>query len=92
MSRVFYPIMFLPLMTDSGGAVGSRRLACREVEPSTGDDACIGFGEGRRIPAMARRRHLQGHRPKVGRVELKRDGKIETVAPILWRLSNPARP
>ena len=41
---------------------------------------CIGFGEGRRIPAMGAagaRSHLFDD--KVGRVELKRDGKVNVV-------------
>ena len=49
-----------------------------EVEPLDGDMLCIGFGEGRRIPAMG----AAGAKSalvdkKVGRVELKRAGKVE---------------
>ena len=51
-----YPIIIhrYSLMTDSGGAGKFRGGSgtAWEVEPLNGDMMCIGFGEGRRIPAM----------------------------------------
>ncbi|MBU4158508.1 MAG: hydantoinase B/oxoprolinase family protein, partial [Alphaproteobacteria bacterium] len=77
-----YPIVIhrYALMTDSGGAGKFRGGSgtAWEVEPLNGDILCIGFGEGRRIPAMG----AAGAKSamvdtKVGRVELRRDGKVE---------------
>jgi N-methylhydantoinase B len=69
-------------MTDSAGAGKYRGGSgtAWEVEPLDKDMLCIGFGEGRRIPAMGAagaRSAMVDH--KVGRVELKRDGKVEVV-------------
>jgi N-methylhydantoinase B len=69
-------------MTDSGGAGKYRGGSgtAWEVEPLDKDMLCIGFGEGRRIPAMgaagAASRDVES---KVGRVELKKSGKVEVV-------------
>ncbi len=77
-----YPIIIhrYSLMTDSGGAGKFRGGSgtAWEVEPLNGDMMCIGFGEGRRIPAMG----AAGAKStmvdtKVGRVELRRDGNVE---------------
>ena len=70
------------------------RLRDRLVEPLDRDMLCIGFGEGRRIPAMG----VPGPSPtdidfKVGRVELKKVGKTNVVpAPTSWKRSSPAKP
>jgi N-methylhydantoinase B len=77
-----YPIIIhrYALMTDSGGAGKFRGGSgtAWEVEPLDGEMLCIGFGEGRRIPAMGAA-GAQSHMidTKVGRVELKRHGKID---------------
>ena len=77
-----YPIIIhrYSLMTDSGGAGKFRGGSgtAWEVEPLNGDMLCIGFGEGRRIPAMG----AAGAKSalidrKVGRVELRRGGKVD---------------
>ena len=77
-----YPIVIhrYALMPASGGAGKFRGGSgtAWEVEPLNGDILCIGFGEGRRIPAMG----AAGAKSamvdtKVGRVELRRDGKVE---------------
>lgn len=77
-----YPIVIhrYSLMTDSGGAGKFRGGSgtAWEVEPLNGDMLCIGFGEGRRIPAMG----AAGAKSamvdtKVGRVELRRDGAVQ---------------
>jgi N-methylhydantoinase B len=64
-------------MTDSGGAGKFRGGSgtAWEVEPLDKEMLCIGFGEGRRTPAMG----AAGARStmideKVGRVELNRGG------------------
>ncbi|MGO4837488.1 hydantoinase B/oxoprolinase family protein, partial [Rhizobiaceae sp. 2RAB30] len=77
-----YPIVIhrYSLMTDSGGAGKFRGGSgtAWEVEPLHGDMLCIGFGEGRRIPAMgAAGAHSRLVETKVGRVELKRDGEVQ---------------
>ena len=77
-----YPIIIhrYSLMTDSGGAGKFRGGSgtAWEVEPLDKDMLCIGFGEGRRIPAMgAAGATSQLIDTKVGRVELKRDGKTD---------------
>ena len=79
-------------MTDSGGAGKFRGGSgtAWEVEPLNGDMMCIGFGEGRRIPAMgAAGAASKLIDTKVGRVELKRNGRtdierkniLETIGP-----------
>lgn len=79
-----YPIIIhrYSLMTDSGGAGMYRGGSgtAWEVEPLDGDMTFIMFGEGRRIPALG----AAGARSdmvdtKVGRLELKRGGKVETI-------------
>lgn len=77
-----YPIIIhrYSLMTDSGGAGKFRGGSgtAWEVEPLDGDMLCIGFGEGRRIPAMgAAGASSSIVETKVGRVELKRGGKVD---------------
>jgi N-methylhydantoinase B len=77
-----YPIIIhrYSLMTDSGGAGKYRGGSgtAWEVEPLGGDMLCIGFGEGRRIPAMgAAGAKSQMIDTKVGRVELRRNGKLD---------------
>ena len=67
-------------MTDSGGAGKFRGGSgtAWEVEPLNGDMLCIGFGEGRRIPAMGAAGATSAMvDTKVGRVELRRDGKVQ---------------
>jgi N-methylhydantoinase B len=89
-----YPIVIhrYSLMTDSGGAGKFRGGSgtAWEVEPLNGDMMCIGFGEGRRIPAMgAAGAASKLINTKVGRVELKRNGRtdierkniLETIGP-----------
>jgi N-methylhydantoinase B len=67
-------------MTDSGGAGKFRGGSgtAWEVEPLDKEMLCIGFGEGRRIPAMgaagAKSRLID---EKVGRVEINRAGDVE---------------
>ena len=77
-----YPIIIhkYSLMTDSGGAGKFRGGSgtAWEVEPLDKEMLCIGFGEGRRIPAMgaagAKSNDIDS---KVGRVMLTRGGKPE---------------
>ena len=77
-----YPIIIhrYSLMTDSGGAGKFRGGSgtAWEVEPLDSEMLCIGFGEGRRIPAMgaagAKSKMIDD---KVGRIEVKRGGKVE---------------
>ena len=79
-----YPIIIhrYALMTDSGGAGlyrGGSGTAW-EVEPLDTDMTFIMFGEGRRIPALgAAGAASEMVDAKVGRLELKRDGKTETI-------------
>jgi N-methylhydantoinase B len=77
-----YPIIIhrYSLMTDSGGAGKFRGGSgtAWEVEPLDREMLCIGFGEGRRIPAMG----AAGARStmideKVGRVEINRGGNVQ---------------
>jgi N-methylhydantoinase B len=79
-----YPIIIhkYGLMTDSGGAGKFRGGSgtAWEVEPLDKDMLCIGFGEGRRIPAMGAAGAVSKMvDSKVGRVQFKRDGKTEVV-------------
>ena len=79
-----YPIIIhrYALMTDSGGAGKFRGGSgtAWEVEPLDKDMTIITFGEGRRIPAVgAAGASSKMVERKVGRLELKRDGKIETI-------------
>jgi len=77
-----YPIIIhrYSLMTDSCGAGRFRGGSgtAWEVEPLDKEMLCIGFGEGRRIPAMG----AAGAKSamideKVGRVEINRSGNVE---------------
>ena len=79
-----YPIIIhrYSLMTDFGGAGKFRGGSgtAWEVEPLDKEMLCIGFGEGRRIPAMGAagaKSHMIDE--KVGRVEIKRGGNVEVV-------------
>ena len=79
-----YPIIIhrYSLMTDSGGAGKFRGGSgtAWEVEPLDKDMTIITFGEGRRIPAVgAAGASSKMVERKVGRLELKRDGKVETI-------------
>lgn len=79
-----YPIIIhrYSLMTDSGGAGKYRGGSgtCWEVEPIDKPLTFITFGEGRRIPALgaagAESTHIES---KVGRLQITRNGKTETV-------------
>jgi len=79
-----YPIIIhrYSMMTDSGGAGKFRggSGACWEVEPLDKPMTLVTFGEGRRIPAMgaggARSTMIE---PKVGRLEITRNGRTEVV-------------
>lgn len=79
-----YPIIIhnYSLMTDSGGA-GKHRGGSGtawKVEPMNSDMTFIMFGEGRRIPAVgaagARSTMIN---PKVGSMDIYRNGKVETL-------------
>ena len=79
-----YPIIIhrYSLMVDSGGAGRNRGGSgtCWEVEPLDSPMTLITFGEGRRIPAMG----AAGARsamiaPKVGSLELTRNGATEVI-------------
>lgn len=79
-----YPIIIhrYSLMTDSGGAGKYRGGSgtAWEVEPLDKEMTFITFGEGRRIPAVGAAgatSHLVDD--KVGRLEVKRGSKIETI-------------
>ena len=79
-----YPIIIhrYSLMTDSGGAGKFRGGSgtAWEVEPLDKDMTIITFGEGSRIPAVgAAGASSKMVERKVGRLELKRDGKVETI-------------
>jgi N-methylhydantoinase B len=79
-----YPIIIhrYSMMEDSGGAGKFRggSGACWEVEPLDTPMTLVTFGEGRRIPAMgaagAKSAMLE---PKVGRLEITRNGRTEIV-------------
>ena len=83
-------------MTDSGGAGKFRGGSgtAWEVEPLDKEMLCIGFGEGRRIPAMgAAGAYSHDIDSKVGRVELKRARQgSRPCGPTSWRPSSPAIP
>ncbi len=79
-----YPIIIhrYSLMTDSGGAGQFRGGSgtAWEVEPLDDDMTFITFGEGRRIPAMgAAGAASKIVDSKVGRIEIKRGGKVRTI-------------
>ncbi|MBW7947054.1 MAG: hydantoinase B/oxoprolinase family protein, partial [Sphingomonadaceae bacterium] len=79
-----YPIIIhrYSLMEDSGGAGRNRGGSgtCWEVEPLDAPMTLVTFGEGRRIPAMgaagAKSAMVQ---PKVGRLEVTRNGETRTI-------------
>ncbi len=89
-----YPIIIhrYSLMTDSGGAGKYRGGSgtCWEVEPIDKPLTFITFGEGRRIPALgaagAESTHIES---KVGRLQITRDGKTETVRTNVIETINP---
>jgi N-methylhydantoinase B len=79
-----YPIIIhrYSLIEDSGGAGKFRGGSgtAWEVEPLDRDMTFITFGEGRRIPAVgAAGANSKMVDAKVGRIEVKRNGKVETI-------------
>jgi len=79
-----YPIVIhrYSLMTDSGGAGKYRGGSgtCWEVEPIDKPMTFITFGEGRRIPAAGASGAVSRMvEPKVGRIQIKRQGGDETI-------------
>ena len=79
-----YPIVIhrYSLIEDSGGAGKFRGGSgtAWEVEPLDRDMTFITFGEGRRIPAVGAAGAISKMvDAKVGRIEVKRDGKVETI-------------
>lgn len=79
-----YPIIIhrYSLMEDSGGAGRNRGGSgtCWEVEPLDTPMTLITFGEGRRIPAMGAAGAKSAMvAPKVGSLELTRNGKTEII-------------
>jgi N-methylhydantoinase B len=89
-----YPIIIhrYSLMVDSGGAGRNRGGSgtCWEVEPLDSPMTLITFGEGRRIPAMG----AAGAKsvmiaPKVGSLELTRNGATEVITNNVIETINP---
>ncbi|MEL6234169.1 MAG: hydantoinase B/oxoprolinase family protein [Pseudomonadota bacterium] len=79
-----YPIIIhgYSLMTDSGGAGKFRGGSGTrwEVEPLNGEMTYVTFGEGRRIPAMGASGAVsQMVEPKVGKLEITRNGATEVI-------------
>ncbi len=79
-----YPIIIhrYSLMTDSGGAGKYRGGSGTrwEVEPLDRDMTFVTFGEGRRIPAMGAGGALSAMvEPKVGKLEITRNGQTELI-------------
>ena len=79
-----YPIIIhrYSLITDSGGAGKFRGGSgtAWEVEPFDRDMTFITFGEGRRIPAVGAAGAISKMvDAKVGRIEVRRNGKVETI-------------
>jgi N-methylhydantoinase B len=79
-----YPIIIhrYSLIGDSGGAGKFRGGSgtAWEVEPLDRDMTFITFGEGRRIPAVGAAGAVSKLvEAKVGRIEVKRNGKVETI-------------
>ncbi|WP_394707847.1 hydantoinase B/oxoprolinase family protein [Roseovarius pacificus] len=89
-----YPIIIhrYSMMTDSGGAGKFRggSGACWEVEPLDQPMTLVTFGEGRRIPAMgaggAKSTMID---PKVGRLEVTRNGQTEIITDNVIETINP---
>ena len=89
-----YPIIIhrYSLMTDSGGAGKFRGGSGThwEVEPIDAPMQFITFGEGRRIPAMgAAGATSKMIEPKVGRIEIERNGDIEVIKTNVMETINP---
>lgn len=79
-----YPIIIhnYSLMTDSGGAGKYRGGSgtAWKVEPMDSDMTFIMFGEGRRIPAVGAAGAESAYiEPKVGSMDICRNGKVETL-------------
>jgi N-methylhydantoinase B len=79
-----YPIIIhdYSLMTDSGGAGKNRGGSgtAWKVEPMDSDMTFIMFGEGRRIPAVGAAGAKSAMiSPKVGSMDIYRNGKVETL-------------
>ena len=79
-----YPIIIhnYSLMTDSGGAGKYRGGSgtAWKVEPLNSDMTFIMFGEGRRIPAVGAAGASSAYvSPKVGSMDICRDGKVKTL-------------
>jgi N-methylhydantoinase B len=79
-----YPIIIhrYSLITDSGGAGKFRGGSgtAWEVEPLDRDMTFITFGEGRRIPAVGAAGAVSKLvDAKVGRIEVKRSGRVDTI-------------
>ncbi|GJL88686.1 MAG: methylhydantoinase [Minwuia thermotolerans] len=89
-----YPIIIhqYSLMTDSGGAGKYRGGSgtCWEVEPLDKPMDFITFGEGRHNPAAgAAGAFSRMVEPKVGRIEISRGGKVETIKENVVETINP---
>ncbi len=89
-----YPIIIhkYGLMTDSGGAGKYRGGSgtCWEVEPLDKPMTFITFGEGRRIPATGAAGAKSAMvEPKVGRIQITRDGESETIKKNILQTINP---
>jgi N-methylhydantoinase B len=89
-----YPIIIhrYALMTDSGGAGKFRGGSgtCWEVEPLDKPMTFITFGEGRRIPAVgAAGAHSALVEPKVGRIEVSRQGRVDLIKKNVIETINP---
>ncbi|NIA70616.1 hydantoinase B/oxoprolinase family protein [Pelagibius litoralis] len=89
-----YPIIIhrYSLMTDSGGAGKYRGGSgtCWEVEPIDKPMTFITFGEGRRIPAVgAAGAKSQMTEPKVGRIEISREDRVDLIKTNVIETINP---
>ncbi|EKD61674.1 MAG: hypothetical protein ACD_54C00143G0005 [uncultured bacterium] len=89
-----YPIIIhrYSLMVDSGGAGRNRGGSgtCWEVEPLDSPMTLITFGEGRRIPAMGAAGAKSAMiAPKVGSLELTRNGATEVITNNVIETINP---
>lgn len=89
-----YPIIIhrYSLMTDSGGAGKYRGGSgtCWEVEPIDKPMTFITFGEGRRIPAVgAAGARSEMVEPKVGRIEISREDRVDLIKTNVIETINP---
>ncbi|WP_422368943.1 hydantoinase B/oxoprolinase family protein [Pelagibius sp.] len=89
-----YPIIIhrYSLMTDSGGAGKYRGGSgtCWEVEPIDKPMTFITFGEGRRIPAVgAAGAKSEMVEPKVGRIEISREDRVDLIKTNVIETINP---